>query len=152
VHAEQRRDHVEHLEAVELILAQELAVSQHRPRRLGSGEARLRSAVGGDQQVGGALAVALRDDFYPFLGGPSHRSHHFIRGGWGVARVARRVFADRLVMRPVAPGGQALRTAVDGELCAGDAHPLHVGAAHAGLDELAIDEDVGIDRHIGSIC
>ena len=127
-------------------------MNQHRPRRLGSGEARLRSAVGGDQQVGGALAVAVRDDVDAILGGPAHRAHHVIRGGCGVARVARRVVAERLVIRPVAPGGQALRTAVDGELCAGDAHPLHVGAAHAGLDELAIDEDVGIDRHIGSLC
>ena len=118
-------------------------------RRRGDGKEK---QAGAFPQVGGALAVAVRDDVDAILGGPAHRAYHVIRGGCGVARVARRVVAERLVVRPVAPGGQALRTAVDGELCAGDAHPLHVGAAHAGLDELAIDEDVGIDRHIGALC
>jgi hypothetical protein len=105
VHGEQRGDDAEGLEAVELVFTQKLAVDQHGAGALYLGEARLGGLVGGDQQVGGALAVRVGDDLQLVLVGPLDGAHHLF--GPRVAGVALRVVADRLVVGLVAPGGKA---------------------------------------------
>ena len=66
VHREQRRDDAERLVAVELVLAQELAVDQHRAQVLRLREARLGRPMGGDQQVGGRSPLAWVMTWMPF--------------------------------------------------------------------------------------
>ena len=123
-------------------------MDQHRALGLHAGKARLRTRQRRDQQIGRALAIGVGEQLDIVLGRPLHRVEHLFGIGRGIARIALGIVADRIVIGLVAPRGEALRTAVDGELGPGDADAAGVGLALVGLDVVAVDQHVGIDHDV----
>ena len=83
-------------------------MDQHRapiPRPVRSS----RSLDRGDQHVGRALPVGMSQDLDVVRERPVHCPEHLFHGRCRVTRIARSVFADRVVVRPVTEGGEALR-------------------------------------------
>ena len=147
VHREQRGEHLQPLVGRDLVLAQELTVDQHRPP-VRCGMLHGGRTEGCDQQVRSGLAVGVRDDLDIVGKRPVDHFEHLLAGRGRIACIAWRIATDRVVVRAIAPGGEPLRRTVDRQLRPGDPEPVQVGSAGVGPDELAVDQHIGIGRHV----
>ena len=134
------------LDGVDLILAQELPVDQHRAA---VGRAVLclgRRLDRRDQHVRRAFAVGMGQELDAVGIGPVDRVRRLLHRGCGIAEVAGRIVPDGGVVGPVAQRREALRRAVDRQLRPADAEAVHVVARDVGDDVVAVAHHLHV-RH-----
>ncbi len=101
-----------------------------------------------DKQIGGRFAVGVGDDLDVVGERPVDGVENLFARGGRVAGVVVCIIADGIVVGAVAPRGEALRRAVDGQLGAADAKMVLVVGADVRRDELAVHENVRVGHDI----
>ena len=147
VHGKQGHEDAKPLVAVHLVFTQKLAVDEHRPVA-GVSIFFLGRANGGNQHVGGAFAIGMRDDLDAVFVAPVHGVLNLFHRHRSITGITGRIIADGIVVGPVSQGGKALWRAVDGQLASAHAHFAFVVARNMLGDVILRFEHVGIGDNV----
>ena len=103
---------------------------------------------GGKHPVRCRFSVRMDKDLHIICKGPFHHLEGLLGGHGRIADITRREIADRRVVGPVPPGGEALGRSVDCQLDATNPEPPVIGAAGVVLDIGAVGREIGVGDDI----